>query len=68
MPLVFRSNGNFVGTNNNLILDFLANLTMCLKRAFGKPAVIIIDEYDVPLKKASLNCYYDRMSGVIRGI
>ena len=65
---VFGSDGNFAGVNNNLVLDFLANLAQCLKKAFNKRPVIIIDEYDVPLQKASARGYYTDMLDVIRGI
>ncbi|MBQ8977550.1 MAG: AAA family ATPase [Succinivibrionaceae bacterium] len=65
---VFRSDGNFDGTNINLILDFLSNLALCLKKTFDKPAVVIIDEYDVPLHKAQVNGYYDDLLRVIREI
>ena len=65
---VFRSDGNFDGINIKLILDFLANLAQCLKKTFDKPAVVIIDEYDVPLHKAQVNGYYDDLLRVIREI
>ncbi|WP_406040005.1 AAA family ATPase [Succinimonas sp.] len=67
MP-VFGSDGNFDGVNNNLILDFLANLSDCLNQAFNKAPFLIIDEYDVPLQKARKHGYYDKMLIVIRGI
>ena len=39
-----------------------------MHRAYGKPAVLLIDEYDVPLAKAHENRYYHKMLSVIRGI
>lgn len=35
---------------------------------YGKPVILLIDEYDVPVAKANTNGYYDRMINLIRGI
>ena len=35
---------------------------------FGRKAIIIVDEYDVPLDKAFQNGYYNEMVSLIRGI
>lgn len=35
---------------------------------FHKPAVLLIDEYDVPLAKAAEKGYYDRMLDVMKGV
>ena len=35
--------------------------------AYGKPVILLIDEYDVPLAKAHENHYYKKMLDVIRG-
>ncbi len=35
---------------------------------YGKPVILLIDEYDVPLAKANENHYYREMLDVIRGI
>lgn len=43
-------------------------LTKCLYKHFGKPAVVLIDEYDVPLNKAWENGYYDEMCEFIRSL
>ncbi|MEE3420325.1 MAG: AAA family ATPase [Lachnospiraceae bacterium] len=43
-------------------------LTRLLAKHFGKKAVILIDEYDVPLDKAHLHGYYDPMVTLIRTI
>lgn len=50
------------------IRSFL-NVFMRMMRAhFGKPVILLIDEYDVPLAKASENGYYEQMLDVIRSI
>ena len=43
-------------------------LTRMLHDHFGKPAILLIDEYDVPLAKASERHYYDQMLDVIRSM
>ena len=43
-------------------------LTRMMHAHFGKPAILLIDEYDVPLAKAHENCYYKEMLAVIRGM
>ena len=39
-----------------------------MKRYYGKPVVLLIDEYDVPIAKASSNGYYNQMLDVMKGI
>ncbi len=65
---VFGSDGNFDGINNNLALDFLANLARCLNKACNKNPVIIIDDWDEPLQKAAARGYYPRMAAFIQSI
>ena len=43
----------------------LRNLTEILRKATGKRAVVLIDEYDVPLEKAHQNGYYRQMVDII---
>lgn len=43
-------------------------LTRMLYAHYGKPVVLLIDEYDVPLAKASEFGYYSKMLNVIRSI
>ena len=43
-------------------------LSYLLCRHFGQKAVILIDEYDVPLDKAFENGYYREMVSLIRGL
>lgn len=43
-------------------------LSRCLKQYYGKNAIILIDEYDVPLESAYFGGYYDEMVGFIRSL
>ncbi|WP_435303548.1 AAA family ATPase, partial [Thomasclavelia cocleata] len=48
---------------DNIILENSLNLlTYCLKEHYGKKAIILIDEYDVPLQSAFIHDYYDEMT------
>ena len=55
------------GTDEN-INDSLRKLSQLLYKHYGKKAVILIDEYDVPLDKAYQNGYYHEMISLIRGL
>ena len=46
----------------------LQKLTQFLYQHYGKKAIVLIDEYDVPLAKASVHGYYAQMVDVIRGM
>ncbi len=46
-------------------LEFLSD---CLERYHGKQAVILIDEYDVPLENAWFKGFYDKMIDFIRSL
>lgn len=46
----------------------LRKLTQMMEAHYGKPVILLIDEYDVPLAKASEKGYYREMMDVIRGI
>ena len=43
-------------------------LTKLMQAHYGKPVILLIDEYDVPVAKASANGYYDEMLDVMKGI
>ena len=43
-------------------------LTHMMQAHYGKPIILLIDEYDVPLAKASANGYYKEMLDVMKGI
>ncbi len=44
----------------------LKYLSAWLHRAYGKPAYILLDEYDTPLHSAHIDKYYDQMIAFIR--
>ena len=46
----------------------LKTLSFLLEKHYGKKVIILIDEYDVPLAKASENGYYEQMVMVIRNM
>ena len=50
------------------IEDSIRMLSKLLFKHFGQKAVILIDEYDVPLDKAFQNGYYKEMVSLIRGL
>ena len=47
--------------NLNRAARFIANMTQYLAKHFGRPAALLIDEYDVPLAKATQRGYYEEM-------
>jgi len=49
-----------------VIQTSLRQIGSMLAEAYDRKVVIIIDEYDVPLQKATVNGYYDEMLKVIR--
>ena len=55
------------GSDDN-IEDSIRRLSKLLFKHFGQKAVILIDEYDVPLDKAFQNGYYKEMVSLIRGL
>ena len=42
-------------------------LCRCLYKYYGKKAIVLLDEYDVPMQEAYLNGYWDEMVGFMRG-
>ena len=50
------------------IQSSLLLLTQFLYQHYTKKAIVLIDEYDVPLAKASVRGYYNQMVDVIRGM
>ena len=55
------------GQDDN-IEDSIRMLSKLLYKHYGQKAVILIDEYDVPLDKAFQNGYYKEMVSLIRGL
>ena len=54
--------------NDENIEDSIRMLSKLLFKHFGQKAVILIEEYDVPLDKAFQNGYYKEMVSLIRGL
>ena len=50
------------------IKDSLALLTITMQEYYGKPVILLIDEYDVPIAKASAKGYYAEMLDVVKGL
>ena len=48
--------------------DSLKFLSKVLYRHYGQKAILLIDEYDVPLDKAFAHGYYDEMVSLLRGL
>ena len=65
---VFGNDGNFESSIWCLLLSYLGDLAKCLHQAFNKPPVIIIDDWDHPLQKATARGYYTDMIDIIQGI
>ena len=50
------------------IKDSLALLTTTMQEYYGKPVILLLDEYDVPIAKASAKGYYAEMLDVVKGL
>lgn len=55
-------------SEDHLFLDALGFLSQCLEKCHGRKAIILIDEYDVPLENAWFAGFYDEMIGFIRSL
>ena len=65
--LTIIEDGSFV-FNKDKLISSLQLLSQLLYKHYGQKAVILIDEYDVPLDKAFQNGYYKEMVSLIRGL
>lgn len=65
--LTIMKNGRLAFDKEKLVSS-LQLLSQLLYKHYGKKAVILIDEYDVPLDKAFQNGYYNEMVPLIRGL
>ena len=65
--LLYIEKGKFIFDNATFTTS-LKLLSKLLYKHYGKKAVILIDEYDVPLDKAYQNGYYHEMVSLIRGL
>ncbi|MBQ6481136.1 MAG: AAA family ATPase [Anaerolineaceae bacterium] len=54
--------------NTKELQNSLKTITRMMTAYYGKEAILLIDEYDVPLAKARENGYYREMLEVIRGL
>ena len=52
----------------DVITSSLEKLTRYLYKHFHKKTIVIVDEYDVPLQKATVYGYYDEMLPIIRNM
>ncbi|MBQ8707492.1 MAG: AAA family ATPase [Succinivibrionaceae bacterium] len=62
------SKENNLSTAKTIVEDSIRFLNTLLFKEFGLPSVVIIDEYDVPLQKATVNGYYPEMLEVIKAL
>lgn len=58
-----HGNGSIKEVKSSLML-----LTRMMKQHYGKPVILLIDEYDVPVAKANNNGYYNEMLDVMKGL
>ena len=65
--LIALHNGKYA-MDAKMLVSSIKVLSQLLSVHYGKKAIIIIDEYDVPLDKAFQNGYYKEMVSLIRGI
>ena len=63
MDRLLRGTASEKETKGSLLM-----LTKMMEAHYGKPVILLIDEYDVPITKASANGYYDEMLDVMKGI
>ena len=53
---------------DDILVDSLRILSELLEKHYGRKAILLIDEYDVPLDKAFQKGYYDEMVSLIRNL
>ena len=53
---------------DDALIDSLKTLSQLLTKHYGQKAILLIDEYDVPLDKAFQRGYYDEMVSLIRSL
>lgn len=60
-------NGKY-SMDEDILISSLQTLSQLLCRHYGRKAIILVDEYDVPLDKAFQHGYYKEMVSLIRGL
>lgn len=65
--LIHLVNGKY-SMDEDMLVSSLQTLSQLLCRHYGQKAIILIDEYDVPLDKAFQHGYYKEMVSLIRGL
>lgn len=55
-----------INSSAEVLSNSIKLLSSCLYQYYGAKAIILIDEYDVPLESACLNGYYDEMVDFVR--
>ncbi len=58
-----RADASVKDTKGSLLL-----LTKMMRQHYGKPVILLIDEYDVPVAKANSHGYYNEMLDVMKGL
>ena len=53
---------------NAMLKTSIVLLMRLMRNHYGKPVILLIDEYDVPIAKASAKGYYPEMLEVIKGL
>ena len=61
-------NSLMVQARDHLLKMSLSVLMRMMEMHYGKKVILLLDEYDVPLAKASSHKYYDEMLEIIRAM
>lgn len=63
MQIILEGRATSTDIKGSLLL-----LTQLLQAYYAKPVILLLDEYDVPLAKASANGYYQEMLDIMKGL
>ena len=58
--------GGIYSMTEDMAVSSLKTLSQLLEKHYGQKAILLVDEYDVPLDKAFQSGYYDEMVSLIR--
>ena len=64
--IIHLVNGKY-SMDEDMLVSSLQTLSQLLCRHYGQKAMILIDEYDVPMAKATSNGYYKEMLEIMKG-